>query len=460
MASIAAGRALAAARAKRESAAAKPFRIVTVDGARRIGAKILVAGGGRCNVTHHAVSEKEYAGGDATREPAGSGDALKRTHDSVRRVLRRFDVRRTAAFFESIGVTLKREETGKLFPTTDDAHTVLDALLQEARGLGVKMLHPWRVGAVTREADSGDFLVSRSAQLDGTDVSRADPGGEFARMLTLRARRVILATGGMALPKTGSDGGGYALAKALGHSVTPRIFPALVPLVVNAKSFIRELSGLTVPARVEVRLASGKKVASFQNSLLCTHFGLSGPAALDASRYYLDAACSDPRAELRINWVPGLGASGIIGVAAGASPAEALDALLVSRRGISPARLLTEPPCSLPDRLARALCAHAGVDASATTEHLTRDRRRALASAVTQMAVPVTGDRGFTFAEATAGGVPLDELELSTMESKRCPRLHLCGELCDVDGRIGGFNFQWAWSSGWVAGEAAAAAST
>lgn len=413
--------AISAARRARsgEAAGARGVRIIALDGARKLGAKILVAGGGRCNVTHFEVDEGAYAG--APRRAIG-------------RVLRRFDAGATVRFFAELGVELKREETGKLFPASDDAATVLEALLGECGRLGVVLAHPWRVEAI-EAVGGGGFEIRRQ---DGGE------GGSGLAASVVRAGRVILATGGMALPKTGSDGQGYALARGLGHSTTGRIFPALVPLTLAEGSFVRALSGLTIRAGIEVRSGSGKRLASFTNSTLCTHFGLSGPSVLDASRYYLDALHGDPGTQLIINWVPGL-------------TLEGMDQLLVARRGVSPARLLGEAPCGLPERLARAICEQAGVRASETTEHLTREARRGLAKAAAEMVLPVSGHRGFTHAEVTAGGVPLEELDLKTMESRACPGLHLCGEICDVDGRIGGFNFQWAWASGFAAGEAAAA---
>jgi predicted Rossmann fold flavoprotein len=372
-------------------------RVAVLDGARTLGAKILVAGGGRCNVTHEVVDETAFAG---SSRPA------------IRKVLRRFDVAETIAFFREQGVTLKREETGKLFPTTDRARTVLDALLGAARAAGVEVRHPWRVEGVR----SGFVLTS--------------PRGE-----TLEAGRVILATGGRSLPKTGSDGGGYGLARALGHTVTPRVLPGLVPLTLPDGHFLRELSGLSAPAALEVRDGAGRRLVSFTGSALCTHFGLSGPAVLDVSRYLIDARLDDPAAVLVANWLPGTGG-------------EALEAALRDP-SVTPGRYLAR---LLPERLARALCAEAAVEWGQPGHRLTRDARRALVRTVTELPLPVTGDRGFGHAEVTAGGVPLAELDLATMRSRRCPGLSLCGELCDVDGRIGGFNFQWAWASGYVAG--------
>jgi predicted Rossmann fold flavoprotein len=369
--------------------------VVLLDGARTLGAKILVSGGGRCNVTHQAVDETAFAG---SSPPA------------IRKVLRRFDVAATVAFFRELGVELKREETGKLFPVTDRARTVLEALLEAARAAGVAVRHPWRVAGLA----------------PGFVLTAAD--GE-----TLGAARVVLATGGRSLPKTGSDGGGYALARGLGHTLTPRVFPGLVPLTLPRDHFLCALSGLSAPAALEVRSGSGRRVVSFTGSTLCTHFGLSGPAVLDVSRYWIDALLDDPGARLVASFLPGV-------------PAEAVDEAL---RAAAPARFLEG---RLPERLARALCEAAGAPWSTPAHRLTREARRSLARTITELALPVTGDRGFNYAEVTAGGVPLSELDLGTMESRRCAGLSLCGEICDVDGRIGGFNFQWAWASGYVAG--------
>jgi predicted Rossmann fold flavoprotein len=383
---------------------ARDRRVLVLDGARLLGAKILVSGGGRCNVTHHAVDERAFNGSS----PA-----------AIRKVLRRFDVPRTIAFFRELGVTLKREETGKLFPVTDRARTVLDALLTATREAGVELRHPWRVVAVVR--DAGGFVLTSA------------PGE------VLRSPRVLLATGGRSLPKTGSDGGGYALAEALGHTLTPRIFPGLVPLVVPEGHFIRALSGLSVPATLEVRAGSGRKRATVTGSLLCTHFGLSGPAALDVSRHFLAARMDDPGGRLVVRWLAD----------------ETADSLDTALRGLGTATVGSLLGERLPDRLARSLCAHAGLDPATPGHRLPREGRRAIAEAAAEMTVPVAGDRGFAFAEVTAGGVPLGELHLDTLRSRRRPGLSLCGEICDVDGRIGGFNFQWAWASGYVAGTSA-----
>lgn len=386
--------------------------ILALDGAKKLGAKILVAGGGRCNVTHHAVDEREYAGS---------------SRNAIKKVLRRFDVPETIEFFAEMGVRLKREETGKLFPTTDDAHTVLNALLDAARRAHVEIEHPRRVAAIRKAG----------AMFEIDCVSEIHPP------IAVTARRVILATGGMALPRTGSDGAGYELAKALGHTITPRVFPALVPLTLPKDHWICGLMGLTLETTLELRGATGKRLRQFTNSTLCTHFGLSGPGPLDMSRYYTASKFEDHGTKLVLNWLPG-------------ETFETVDRTLQELGKVSPARMLRER--GLPDRLAEAICRAAGVDPSAPAHTFTRDNRKILAQTIVETPLPVSGDRGFTYAEVTAGGVPLGEIHLETMESRVCPGLHLCGEICDVDGRIGGFNFQWAWASGFVAGTAAASA--
>lgn len=408
-ASIWAGRAMGGAAGR----GAKSGRVVALDGAKTLGAKILVAGGGRCNVTHHAVDASAYAGS---------------SRNAIRKVLRRFDVPRTVEFFREMGVELKREETGKLFPVTDSARTVLDALLRAAADAGVEVVHPRRVRSIRREQAGFLLGVAHAAEAEPTEE--------------LHARRVILATGGLSLPRSGSDGFGHRIARELGHSITPRVFPALVPLTLPKEHFLCGLSGVATVATLEVRAASGKRLVSFTNSTLCTHFGLSGPGVLDVSRYYLDAHADDPGVRLAINWLPG-------------QTLESVDAALRDLGRSTPLRLLRE---RLPERLAAALCHAAGVDPTGPGHAITRERRRALAAAATELPVPITGTRGWNAAEVTAGGVPLAEIHLETMASRICPGLHLCGEICDVDGRIGGFNFQWAWASGFVAGSGAASA--
>jgi predicted Rossmann fold flavoprotein len=382
-----------------------PQKSITVlDGAKRIGAKILISGGGRCNVTHYQVDENAFAGSS----PA-----------AIRKILRRFDVNQTIVFFRAHGVELKKEKTGKLFPVNDRAQTVLNAILNAAESAGVSILTSHRVEEVERTKES--FVIS----------------GTWGQ---IEAKTMILSTGGKSVPQTGSDGHGYDIARSLGHSCTEQIFPALVPLNLPPSHFLCELAGIS--ANVEIRVQSTKKsnVKSFQDSMLCTHFGISGPSVLDISRYYSDSLQADPQTKLIINWLP----------------QKSLEQIQMELMQLNRASLFSWLRKQLPERLARELCYHAKVDESTPGYRLTRQDRQRFIGAITKMQLPVIGDRGFRFAEVTAGGIPLRELNLNTMESRITPGLFVCGEICDVDGRIGGFNFQWAWSSGYVAGISAA----
>lgn len=379
-------------------------RIVVLDGAARLGAKILIAGGGRCNVTHYQVTADDFCGG---------------SRNAIKKLLARFPAEATVELFAELGVRLKREETGKLFPTTNRAQTVLDALINEARRLNVSILTKRRVTRLAKNED-GTFSIS----------------GEWGEIVS---PHVILATGGKSVPKTGSDGFGWELAKRLGHTLTPRIFPALVPLVAADDWRPKELSGVSLPAELSVHSGSGKRLRSVTGDLLFTHRGLSGPAVLDISRHFLDALQDDPQTQLRANWLPG-------------EKSEEFDAELQALGPASIRKLLRE---KLPARLADLLLELAEIDPERTGDQLDRAARQRLVRMTTAMETPIVGNRGFAVAEATAGGIPLDQIQLKTMESRVCPGLFLCGEICDVDGRIGGFNFQWAWSSGHVAGVSA-----
>lgn len=356
-------------------------RIVALDGAPRIGAKILISGGGRCNITHDVVTPDDFNG----------------NRNAIARVLRTFTVEQTTAWFAEMGVTLKREETGKLFPTTDKARSVVDALLRECAGVEIRT--GARVTAIERGFRVGD----------------------------IEAKRVILATGGRSVPKTGSDGSGYALVQALGHTVT-ETFPALVPLVLEEGHWITSLSGTSAEVELSVRSETGRVLARERGSMLCTHFGISGPVALDISRHWIAH-----RGLLFVNFLPG-------------ETFESLESQLIGGKN-SVASVLRG---RLPQRLLDALAPNAPLSS------MTKDERRRIVRALVETPLPVARDRGFDYAEVTAGGVPLSEVDLSTMHSRKCGGLYLCGEILDVDGRIGGYNFQWAWASGRLAGQHAA----
>lgn len=381
------------------------LRVALVDSARSVGAKILVSGGGRCNVTHRVVTPRDFNG----------------AKNIVRNVLSAFDVKRTVAWFESLGVKLKEEETGKLFPVSDSAKSVLNALLRRCDELGVVMQTGMRVT---------DIAVLEN----GFALRHADG--------VIEARKLILATGGKSLPKTGSDGSGWEMARRLGHTVTPT-YPALVPLVLQGHFFHRLVSGISHEVELST-FAAGNLIDRRAGSLLWTHFGISGPVVMDASRHWVIAHANGQSPELRASLVPGFDFS-------------AMEAWLVeqakTRAKVSVVRILAE---RVPARLAEAMLGHLAVDASTLMGQLSREARRAIILALTSLLLPVEQDRGWNYAEVTAGGVPLSEIDYRTMQSRKLPGLYLVGEMLDCDGRIGGFNFQWAWATGHLAGKAAA----
>jgi predicted Rossmann fold flavoprotein len=405
---------LAAAIFAGEAARDAPLRprILLLDGARKPGAKILVSGGGRCNVTNVEVTPEDFNGGP---KPI------------IRNVLRAFDHRRTLAWMEDLGVALKLEETGKYFPVSDKAATVLEALLARVRHVGVELRPSTRITGVRRL--EGGFEV------------------EVAESAPIRCRAVVMATGGLALPKSGSDGAGLRMLAAMGHTIVPTT-PALVPLLLGAgmepASHFAEWSGLTLDMRLELAASQASKpTASYTGSLLFTHFGISGPVALNISRHWLRARNTENFKD--INLYAGLPRFASIAAA---------DGWLRELAGSNPKRQLANAlQAMVPERLARAFAG----DSTITLGQLTRPERQRLSGLLAAMPLPVVGDRGYSFAETTAGGVELREIQHATMESRVVPGLFLCGELLDVDGRIGGFNFQWAWASGYLAGRAAIA---
>jgi hypothetical protein len=384
--------------------AAPACRIVCIDGARRIGAKILVSGGSRCNVTNREVTERDFWGGSSR---------------SVRNVLRAFPAERTAEFFAEIGVAMHEEEDGKLFPDSNTSRTVLHALLQEVERLGISLITGERVLSLARDGET--FVVSTAA-------SR-----------TLRAPAAALCTGGRSLAKTGSDGFGYELARRLGHGYVSTV-PALAPLIFDGWE---ALTGVSHAAAMTLR-GNGQLLVTLQGPLLWTHFGASGPLALNLSRHWHRADLAGQRCEVLLNLCPG-------------ETFESLDTWLRSQeRSRSRARIASVLSARLPSAVAERWVTAVGIGADLTMAHVTRERRHALIRALLETVLPVRGSRGFPYAEVTAGGIPLDEVDPATMESRVCPRLYLTGEILDVDGRLGGFNFQWAWSSAWVAGQAIA----
>jgi predicted Rossmann fold flavoprotein len=383
--------------------------VVVLDGARRPGAKILVSGGTRCNVTNRVVSEADFWGGRRTL---------------IKRVLRAFTPDDTVRFFHGLHVPLHEEADGKLFPDSNRARDVLNALLRAVDDAGARLLAGHRVLGV--EPAGGGFSLSTSQG-------------------TIRCQHVVLATGGQSLPKSGSDGAGFRFAQQLGHTIV-QTTPALVPLLlddVDGTAVHRTLSGVSHGAELCVWV-DGRLTTRLLGALLWTHFGISGPVALNASRHWLRATLEGRDVKMTANVCPG-------------ETFESLDRLWTAAALARPkSSIATTLAAWVPSSVAAALLDRLSLDPSRALAHLTRAERRRLAHALTEWPLAVKDSRGYNYAEATAGGVSLDEVTMSTMESRVCAGLFLIGEVLDVDGRIGGFNFQWAWSTAYIAGRALA----
>jgi predicted Rossmann fold flavoprotein len=365
-----------------------------------------VSGGARCNVTNVRVTDADFWGG---------------RRSVIRRVLRGFSVAETVAFFREIGVRLHEEEDGKLFPDSNRARDVLTALVIAARDAGVTIVTGARVSDIA--GLNGRFRIATSL-------------GET------HATRAVLATGGQSLPKSGSDGAGFDIARRLGHSIVPTT-PGLVPLLLaRAEEGIhRELSGVSHDAELTLWI-DGAVDTRLRGSLLWTHFGVSGPVTLNMSRHWLRAVLERRHADLTVSFCPH-------------RTFEDLERWWTARTRERPQSSVSTPLKTLvPASVVDALLGRLDIDARATLAHLSREDRRRLSHALLKWPLPVTGDRGYNYAEVTAGGVPLDEIDPSTMRSRVCEGLSVVGEILDIDGRIGGFNFQWAWSSARVAASA------
>lgn len=357
--------------------------VVLFDSRPKIGAKILISGGTRCNVTNRKVTAEDYHGGP---------------RHFIRHVFEAFTPSETIRFFEGIGVELVLEPTGKYFPATHSGKTVLEALIRECEKRGAQFMTGVKI------VDVQSTARSRSAA----------PGHRFALLTgtgqTVHSQAVVLCTGGLSLPQTGSDGTGLGIAEKLGHAVL-RTAPALTPLLSDDKDWAG-LSGLTLE---DVRLdfyERGKKKASSRGGFLFTHFGFSGPAALDISRH-VALAKKENNPQIVANFSPA-------------------DDGAAGSRGHAP---------WLPKRFFETLRKKCAAD---------------LSKRISRYPLEVTGVYGYKKAEVTAGGVDLKEVNVATMESKKLKGLYFAGEILDVDGRIGGFNFQWSWSTGSLAGKAAA----
>jgi predicted Rossmann fold flavoprotein len=378
-------------------------RTLLLEKSRKPGVKILISGGTRCNITH-------------ATDNRGIVEAFGPPGRFLHSALAALSVQDTLDLFAAEGVPTKTEQTGKIFPESNRATDVLAALLRRLDRSGATLA----LGQPVRDLKSNEvgFSVATSER-------------------TLSASQVILTSGGQSYPGCGTTGDGYALAGRLGHRIVAPA-PALVPLAVAAP-WVADLRGITV-TDVALDVRDGEcSLARRRGSFLFTHFGLSGPAVLDVSR----VVSRHPRPDslqLAIDFLPSVDPLALdehIRTAALASGRKQLSSVLGD---------------FLPRRLCDTLLSLGGVLNDQKAAGLTKSARRDLVRITKDLRLPITGTLGFNKAEVTAGGIALDEVDSRTMRSKIAPNLYIAGEVLDLDGPIGGFNFQAAWSTGWLAG--------
>ncbi len=368
------------------------------------GRKILISGGGRCNILPSRMDERRFV--------------TDSSPNTLRKILRSWPLAEQIAFFErELGMPLVEEaETAKLFPASNRARDVRNGLLALAARKGARFL-------------PGTTVTGFRPRAGGWEVEREDGA-------PLVVDAVVVATGGLSVPSTGSDGRGLTILEGLGHTIHPT-YAALTPVVAEPAAF-GALAGISLPVTITAR--DGTRSATASGGFLFTHRGYSGPSVLDVSHVAVRSRLeADAGARLTVRWTT----LGEADWERALRPEGTRTVAGVLRR-------------ELPERLADALAGAAGVPPSRPLAQLRREERVTLIDTLVRGELPWTGDEGYKKAEVTGGGVSLAEIDPRTMESRRHPGLFICGEVLDAFGPIGGYNFLWAWATGRAAGAAAA----
>jgi predicted Rossmann fold flavoprotein len=379
-------------------------------------AKVKVSGGGRCNVTHACFDPRELV----RRYPRGGRELLGAFH--------RWQPRDTVEWFERRGVRLKTEEDGRMFPVTDDSGTIVDCLRGAAERAGVQLVTQVGVKAVRRTMPADVRAAAEAASGQNQFAVELTTGA------TIACDRLLLATGG------NRSNAGFEFARQLGHTIVPPV-PSLFTFHVDDPR-LKDLSGVAVgEAATAVRGTPLRE----RGPLLITHWGLSGPAVLKLSAWGArELHDCGYRFTLQVDWAP-------------AFPADALRSELESARGAHPKKQVANwCPVGLPLRLWERLVRAAGVTEGQVWATVSGAAVRALAGQIGAGEFAVNGKSMFKEEFVTCGGVRLGEVDFKTMESRLVPGLHFAGEVLDIDGITGGFNFQAAWTGGWLAGTAMA----
>ncbi len=386
-------------------AAEKGCDVVLVEKNERVGKKLLISGKGRCNITNDTDIE------GLIENTPGNGNFLYSSFYT-------FSNNDLLDFLKSNGLETKVERGGRVFPISDRSQDVVEALLRYTRDTGVKLM------LKTRVID----IKTSNGSVCGVTVS----GGQ-----ELECDSVIIATGGVSYPGTGSTGDGYAIAEKSGHTIIP-VKPSLVPLVVSDE-WVKELQGLSLK-NVEITIINkkGKKVYSDFGEMLFTHFGVSGPVILSSSRHIMDYGYKDVK--LVIDLKPALGEDKLD------------DRVQRDFEKYSRKQFKNSLDDLLPQKLIPVIIKLSGINPEKFVNQITKEERKVVVKVLKNLELNISGSRPVTEAIVTAGGVCTDEINPSTMESKLIKGLYFAGEVIDVDAYTGGFNLTIAFSTGYVAG--------
>ncbi|SCL89723.1 NAD(P)/FAD-dependent oxidoreductase [Sporanaerobacter sp. PP17-6a] len=372
----------------------------------RVGKKILATGNGRCNYTNMDIDIKNYHGENP---------------EFARYILSQFGADKTIDFFEKLGITPTVEEGGKVFPMSLQSSSVLDVLRMELEELKVETIC--------------DFYVKSVKKIENGFIVRSEKG------TSLRTDKIILATGGKSMPSSGSDGNGYELSRSLGHKIT-NIFPGLVQLKTEER-LLKEADGVKIIGNI--KLANhGCILREERGDILFTNYGISGPPVLQISREALELINMGQNPVVIISIIND-------------RTKEELREYLKKRFNYKPKRTMEESLIGLINkRLIGIILKKTEIDRRKSSENITRVELEKIVNILTNWEMKIIGSKSFPSCQITAGGVSTDEINSKTLESKIVKGLYFSGELIDIDGDCGGFNLQWAWASGYIAGENAA----
>ena len=376
--------------------------VVVLERNNRVGKKILATGNGRCNYTNINLSIDNYHG----KNPKFAYSCLSK-----------FGVAETLDFFERLGITPAIEEKGKVFPLSFQSSSVLDVLRFELEDLGVELLTDVFVIGINK-GEKFELILEDGRKVYGD--------------------KVILATGGCAAPNTGSDGNGYTLAKSMGHSIV-EVFPGLVQLKLEGDIF-KQVDGVKFVGTAGLYVGN-ELIKEDRGDILFTNYGISGPPILQLSRTALEYLNNNKAIELKVSIID-------------RKTEKELFDYLIYRFGFMAKKTIEKGLIGLINkRLIPPILKEVNIDKNKQIAYLSNEEVRRLANILTDWRFNISGSKSFKDAQVTAGGINTDEIDSSTMESKLVEGLYFAGEIVDIDGDCGGFNLQWAWSSGYIAGE-------